>query len=67
MPPNTPVHCDNDASETIMMMKNAQSFHVGGLNTLMGDGSVRFVAENVDHGIWVGAGTIKGRETLGEF
>lgn len=63
MPPNTPVHCDNDGSETIVMMKHAQSYHSGGVNVLMADGAVKFVSENVDHGLWVGAGTISGSES----
>ncbi|MEO2035027.1 MAG: DUF1559 domain-containing protein, partial [Planctomycetaceae bacterium] len=67
MPPNTPVHCDRDNSETVMMMKHAQSYHTGGVQTLLADGSVKFTSENIDHGIWVSAGTIRGGETLGEW
>ena len=61
------MHCDRDTSETVMMMKHAQSYHEGGVFSLMGDGAVKFVSENIDHGIWVGAGTIRGGENLGEF
>lgn len=67
MPPNTEVHCDRDTSETVMMMKHTQSYHTGGVQVLLCDGSVKFVTENIDHGLWVGAGTIRGSETLGEW
>jgi prepilin-type N-terminal cleavage/methylation domain-containing protein/prepilin-type processing-associated H-X9-DG protein len=43
------------------------SFHMGGANVTMADGSVRFISENVD---WVTFGALctrAGGETLGEF
>lgn len=43
------------------------SEHVGGANTLFGDGSVRFVSQFVDGFIWVGASTRNGGEVIGEF
>ena len=63
MPPNTKYHCDDGNSETVMRMKHAQSWHTGGVQVGMGDGSVRFVSENIDHGVWINAGTINGGET----
>lgn len=45
----------------------ARSYHVGGVNTLMCDGAVRFVSENVDLNIWRALGTRAGGEVLGEF
>ncbi|MEZ6122258.1 MAG: DUF1559 domain-containing protein [Planctomycetaceae bacterium] len=67
MPPNTPVNCDNDTSVTDMDLKSASSYHTGGVQAVLCDGSVKFVSENIDHGIWVGAGTKAGGETLGEW
>ena len=42
----------------------ARSRHPGGVNTLMGDGSVRFVKETVSHPIWIGLSTIGNGEIL---
>ena len=46
------------------VVKNTDS---GGVFCLMGDGSAKFVSENIDHATWIGAGTIRGNETLGDF
>jgi len=43
------------------------SFHAGGAQFAMSDGSVRFVSENVDSKVFVGACTRSGREVNGEF
>jgi prepilin-type processing-associated H-X9-DG protein len=45
----------------------ASSRHVGGVNSLMSDGSVRFVSTNIDLGIWRAIGTRAGGEVVGEF
>ncbi|QEL15254.1 DUF1559 domain-containing protein [Limnoglobus roseus] len=39
--------------------------HTGGLNMVLGDGSVRFVSFNVSAAAWAAAGTRAGGETLG--
>jgi prepilin-type N-terminal cleavage/methylation domain-containing protein len=67
MPPNTPVNCDNDISVTDMRLKSSSSYHTGGVQVVLADGSVRFASENIDHGIWVGLGTKAGSENLGEW
>lgn len=67
MTPNTPIACDNDVSVTDMRLKSASSYHTGGVQAVLGDGSVKFVSENLDQGIWVSAGTKAGGETLGEW
>jgi len=41
----------------------ASSYHPGGVNVGMGDGSVRFVAETVDFVLWQKVGTRAGGET----
>ncbi len=67
MPPNTQTNCDRDNSVTTMAIKSASSWHTGGAQVLMGDGSVRFATENIDHGLWVGLGSIRGGEIAGEW
>jgi prepilin-type N-terminal cleavage/methylation domain-containing protein/prepilin-type processing-associated H-X9-DG protein len=44
--------------------KAARSRHTGGVNTLFGDGSVKFVANGVSPVTWRGLGTINGGEVL---
>jgi len=44
------------------------SYHTGGINALMGDGSVRFVSQNVELvNIWRAIGSVNGKETIPEF
>jgi prepilin-type N-terminal cleavage/methylation domain-containing protein/prepilin-type processing-associated H-X9-DG protein len=43
------------------------SRHAGGVHTLLCDGSVRFVTENIDLLLWRGIGSRAGGEVLGEF
>ncbi len=40
------------------------SNHTGGVNTLLGDGSVRFVRDNIDLATWRAMGTIRGGEVV---
>jgi prepilin-type processing-associated H-X9-DG protein len=42
----------------------ARSYHAGGVNTLFGDGSVRFIKSTVDGMIWRGLGTVAGGEVV---
>lgn len=43
------------------------SYHTGGVQCGLMDGSVRFVSDNIDGNIWWGANTPQGREVLGEW
>jgi prepilin-type N-terminal cleavage/methylation domain-containing protein/prepilin-type processing-associated H-X9-DG protein len=45
----------------------ARSRHTGGVNLLLGDGSVRFVSNAVDLTVWRAAGTRAGGEVPGSF
>lgn len=45
----------------------ARSRHTGGVHILLGDGSVRFVSENINLQTWRNVGLIKSGETTGEF
>lgn len=44
-----------------------QSAHVGGVQILLGDGSTRFVSENLDMNIWLRLATRDDGQPLGEF
>ena len=43
----------------------ARSYHPGGVNVLIGDGSVRFVKDTIDGTTWRGLGTVAGGEIVG--
>jgi prepilin-type N-terminal cleavage/methylation domain-containing protein/prepilin-type processing-associated H-X9-DG protein len=43
---------------------NARSYHPGGVNTLLGDGSVRFVKSTVHGMVWRALGTVAGGEVI---
>jgi prepilin-type N-terminal cleavage/methylation domain-containing protein len=45
----------------------ASSRHEGGVHSMLCDGSVRFISENIDLYTWRGLGSRAGNETLGEF
>ena len=40
------------------------SRHPGGLNVLLGDGSVRFVAERINPWVWLALNTSRGGEVV---
>jgi prepilin-type N-terminal cleavage/methylation domain-containing protein/prepilin-type processing-associated H-X9-DG protein len=42
----------------------ARSFHPGGVNSLMADGSIRFVKESINREVWRGLGTRNGDELI---
>jgi prepilin-type N-terminal cleavage/methylation domain-containing protein len=43
---------------------SASSYHPGGVNTLISDGSVRFIKDSVSGVTWLGLGTIAGGEVI---
>jgi prepilin-type N-terminal cleavage/methylation domain-containing protein/prepilin-type processing-associated H-X9-DG protein len=45
----------------------ASSYHTGGVNVCMGDGSVRFVRDSVNFAVWQAAGTIGNGEVNTNF
>lgn len=61
-----PLYCDGDY-DVADVWASARSYHSGGVNAAMGDGSVRFFSQNIDLGTWQGLNTIRNGETLGEF
>lgn len=45
----------------------ARSFHSGGVHVAMGDGTVRFVSDNIDISVWKAIGTRNGEESVSDF
>ena len=43
---------------------NADSYHPGGVNTLMADGSVKFMKDSVNQSTWWSLGSIAGGEVV---
>jgi prepilin-type N-terminal cleavage/methylation domain-containing protein len=69
-PPNSPNYdCVNNDGTTITAFAwhTARSNHSGGVNLLVGDGSVRFVSSSVDPVLWRGLSTRNGNEVLGDY
>jgi prepilin-type N-terminal cleavage/methylation domain-containing protein len=54
-----------DAANPLMM--SSRSRHTGGVHTLLGDGSVRFISDNIEITTWRNLSTIYDGQTLGEF
>jgi prepilin-type N-terminal cleavage/methylation domain-containing protein/prepilin-type processing-associated H-X9-DG protein len=52
---------------TAIGFRAARSQHTGGVNLLLGDGSVRFVRDTVNLDVWRAAATRAGGEVPGEF
>jgi len=45
----------------------SRSFHPGGVNAALLDGSVRFVTGTIDLAVWRALGTRNGGETVGDY
>jgi prepilin-type N-terminal cleavage/methylation domain-containing protein/prepilin-type processing-associated H-X9-DG protein len=71
LPPNSPkydcVNNDPAAGYTASGWRGARSRHAGGVNLLLGDGSVRFVRNSVAPATWMALGTRNGGETIGDY
>jgi hypothetical protein len=44
-----------------------RSYHTGGVQLVLGDGSVRFISDNINNATWRALGTKGSAEVLGEF
>jgi prepilin-type N-terminal cleavage/methylation domain-containing protein/prepilin-type processing-associated H-X9-DG protein len=54
-------------TESGLQFNAARSRHPGGVNTVMVDGSVRFVTDYVNASTWSALGTMDGGEVVGDF
>ena len=57
-------YCGQNGSGTMATFSNSDSYHPGGVNALMGDGSVRFIKNSINLLTWWGLGTIAGSEVI---
>jgi prepilin-type processing-associated H-X9-DG protein len=66
IPPNGRkwTHCSNTGSTVMAAISNASSYHSGGANTLMTDGSVRFMKDSIAQTVWWSLGTRNGGEVI---
>jgi len=62
LPPNKPCWKPDDSFWSIVVP--ASSYHTGGANVAMTDGSIRFVSESVDGDAWMAAGSRHGGEAM---
>jgi prepilin-type N-terminal cleavage/methylation domain-containing protein len=66
-------HCPNGVSDPIWTCNDSDSAqsvrsrHPGGAQILLGDGTVRFVSNNINAGTWRALFTIAGEEPIGDF
>jgi prepilin-type N-terminal cleavage/methylation domain-containing protein/prepilin-type processing-associated H-X9-DG protein len=72
VPPNSTQHAFNSCRPDCggcgpddSAYSNAQSKHSGGVNVLMGDGSVKFIKDSVNMRTWMALGTKAGGEVVG--
>jgi prepilin-type processing-associated H-X9-DG protein len=56
--------CSSSSAYMAFGMASARSQHAGGVNVLMGDGSVRFVRDTIAQEVWRGIGTRNGAELV---
>ncbi len=56
--------CSRIGSGARSDLNSADSYHAGGINVTMGDGSVRFIKDSVNMQTWMGLGTKAGGEVL---
>jgi prepilin-type N-terminal cleavage/methylation domain-containing protein/prepilin-type processing-associated H-X9-DG protein len=63
-PPNKPCWVPQDAATWWSIVVPASSYHSGGANTCMSDGSVRFVTDGIDMDAWMAAGSRNGGEAI---
>jgi prepilin-type N-terminal cleavage/methylation domain-containing protein/prepilin-type processing-associated H-X9-DG protein len=61
---DTWAYCGNSGSGTMATFSNADSYHPGGVNVLMADGSVKFIKDSISQNTWWGLGTIGGGEVI---
>ena len=60
---DTWTHCGLNASSRAVL-SNADSYHSGGVNTLLADGSVRFIKDSINQRLWWSLGTKSSGEVI---
>jgi prepilin-type processing-associated H-X9-DG protein len=63
LPPNSPCYRPNNG-QWWELVTPASSYHAGGANVCMADGSVRFVSETINADVWLAAGSRHGGESV---
>ena len=63
LPPNKPCYRPN-GGEWWQLVTPASSYHSGGVNVSMADGSIRFITDSVNPDAWTAAGSRAGGESL---
>jgi prepilin-type N-terminal cleavage/methylation domain-containing protein/prepilin-type processing-associated H-X9-DG protein len=58
-------YCSNNASAGATTFSEADSYHPGGVNTLMADGSVKFTKNSINMSTWWALGTRANGEVVG--
>ena len=66
-PPNPTANWDCGNGSHNKALTGARSYHTGGVNLLLGDGSVRFVRDGIQLTTWRSLSTRNGGEVLGDF
>jgi prepilin-type N-terminal cleavage/methylation domain-containing protein len=81
LPPNS-ASCSSGGDDEFFGIYSSTSLHVGGVQSLMADGAVRFISENINsgtstsaevtsgaspYGVWGALGTKAGAEVVGDF
>jgi hypothetical protein len=64
--PQEGMPCVQSGSPYVAMAAAARSYHTGGVIASMGDGSVRFVSNNIPLAVWRAMGSRGGGETISE-
>lgn len=62
LPPNRPAFVPDEAFD--MIVSPTSSYHPGGAQVVLCDGSVRLISDNVDGFVWTSMGTRNGNETF---
>ena len=57
-------YCGDLGSGSLAMYAEADSFHSGGVNTLMADGSVKFIKSSINPLVWFALGTKANSEVI---
>jgi len=66
IPTDDPLVCTENKADADVWV-SARSYHTGGVQAALSDGSARFISENIDLAIWQAICTRANKETVGEF